>query len=41
LTTLTSEPVDQAALVSLINSLNTLGLPLVSVEHVCDEREQP
>lgn len=37
LTTLISEPVDQAALVGLINSLNALGLPLVSVEHVYPE----
>ena len=41
LTTLTSEPVDQAALVGLINSLNALGLPLVSVDHVSDEGRQP
>ena len=31
-TALMSEPVDQAALVGLINHLNALGLPLVSVE---------
>jgi len=31
-TTLVSEPVDQAALVGMINRLNGLGLPLVSVE---------
>jgi hypothetical protein len=31
-TTLISEPVDQAALVGMINYLNGLGLPLVSVE---------
>jgi hypothetical protein len=31
-TTLISEPVDQAALVGMINHLNGLGLPLVSVE---------
>ena len=31
-TTLVSEPVDQAALVGMINLLNGLGLPLVSVE---------
>jgi hypothetical protein len=31
-TTLISEPVDQAALVGIINHLNGLGLPLVSVE---------
>ena len=33
-TLLISEPVDQAALVGMINHLNGLGLPLVSVEHV-------
>ena len=31
-TTLISEPVDQAALVGMINCLNGMGLPLVSVE---------
>ena len=31
-TTLVSEPVDQAALVGMINRLNGLGLPEVSVE---------
>jgi hypothetical protein len=31
-TTLISEPVDQAALIGIINHLNGLGLPLVSVE---------
>jgi len=31
-TTLISEPVDQAALLGIINHLNDLGLPLVSVE---------
>jgi hypothetical protein len=31
-TTLISEPVDQAALVGMINRLNSLGLPVVSVE---------
>ena len=31
-TTLISEPVDQAALMGIINHLNGLGLPLVSVE---------
>ena len=30
-TTLISEPVDQAALVGMINHLNGLGLPVVSV----------
>ena len=33
-TTLVSEPVDQAALVGMINRLNGLGLPVVSVECV-------
>ncbi len=33
-TLLISEPVDQAALVGMINHLNGLGLPLVSVECV-------
>jgi hypothetical protein len=31
-TTLISEPVDQAALVGMINLLNGLGVPVVSVE---------
>ena len=31
-TALVSEPVDQAALVGMINRLNGLGLPLMSVE---------
>ena len=31
-TTLISEPVDQAALVGMLNHLNGLGLPVVSVE---------
>jgi len=31
-TALVSEPVDQAALVGMINRLNGLGLPVVSVE---------
>jgi hypothetical protein len=30
-TTLISDPVDQAALLGMINRLNSLGLPLVSV----------
>lgn len=34
LTTLISEPMDQSALVGLINNLNALGLPLISVEQV-------
>lgn len=33
-TTLVSEPVDQAALLGIINRLNSLGLPLVSIEFV-------
>lgn len=33
-TSLVSEPVDQAALLGIINRLNSLGLPLVSVECV-------
>jgi hypothetical protein len=33
-TTLISEPVDQAALIGMINRLNGLGLPVVSVECV-------
>jgi hypothetical protein len=33
-TTLISEPVDQSALVGMINRLNGLGLPVVSVECV-------
>lgn len=33
-TTLISEPVDQAALVGMINRLNGLGLPVVSVQCV-------
>ena len=33
-TTLISEPVDQAALVGMINHLNGLGLPVMSVECV-------
>jgi hypothetical protein len=33
-TTLVSEPVDQSALIGMINLLNGLGLPLVSVECV-------
>jgi len=34
ITTLISEPVDQAALVGIINRLNGLGLPVVSVERL-------
>ena len=42
-TTLISEPVDQAALVGMINHLNGLGLPVVSVEclSASDENEPP
>jgi hypothetical protein len=32
LTVLTTEPVDQAGLIGMINHVNMLGLPLVSVE---------
>jgi hypothetical protein len=31
-TILTTEPVDQAGLIGLINHMNMLGLPLVSIE---------
>jgi hypothetical protein len=31
-TVLTSKPVDQSALVGLVNYLNSLGLPLISIE---------
>ena len=33
-TFLTTEPVDQAALVGLINQLNSLCLPLLAVEYI-------
>ena len=33
-TILTTEPVDQAGLIGMINNVNMLGLPLVSVECV-------
>ena len=36
-TTLTSEPVGQAGLIGMVNHLNTLGLPLVSVECLSTE----
>ncbi len=36
-TTFASEPVDQAALVGLVNYLNALGLPLMSVEYIPTE----
>jgi hypothetical protein len=38
-TTLISEPVDQAALIGMINRLNGLGLPVVSVECVAAPAE--
>jgi hypothetical protein len=31
-TSLVTEPIDQAALVGMINHLNSLGLPVISVE---------
>ena len=34
LTALTSEPVDQAGLIGMINRLNSMALPVISVEHV-------
>ena len=37
LTTFTTEAVDQAALVGLINRLNGLGLPLLAVEVLTEE----
>jgi hypothetical protein len=40
-TLLISEPVDQAALVGMINCLNGMGLPLVSVECVSAPVEKP
>ena len=40
-TTLISEPVDQAALVGMINHLNGLGLPVVSVECLPAPMERP
>lgn len=33
-TVIISEPMDQAALVGLVNHLNSLGIPLISVEPV-------
>ena len=36
-TTLISEAVDQSALVGMINHLNALGLPLISVECLPEE----
>jgi hypothetical protein len=38
-TLLISEPVDQAALVGMINYLNSLGLPLVSLEYLVSPAE--
>lgn len=31
-TNIISEPIDQGALIGLVNHLNTLGIPLISVE---------
>ena len=39
-TTFTTEAVDQAALVGLINRLNSLGLPLLAVEVLPEERDR-
>ena len=39
-TTLRTPPMDQAALVGLINRLHGLGLPLLSVEHVCVRKDR-
>lgn len=36
-TVLLSEPMDQAALVGLVNHLNALGIPLISVQ--CAEKQ--
>lgn len=33
ITSLVSEPMDQAALVGLVNHLNALGVPLISMEY--------
>ena len=38
-TVLTTEPVDQAGLIGMINHVNMLGLPLVSVECVSAPEE--
>jgi hypothetical protein len=38
-TVLTTEPIDQAGLVGLINHVNMLGLPLLSVECVATPQE--
>ncbi|HET6446766.1 MAG TPA: hypothetical protein VFI27_19535 [candidate division Zixibacteria bacterium] len=34
ITVIMSEPMDQAALVGLVNHLNALGIPLISVEPI-------
>ena len=39
LTVLTTEPLDQAGLIGMINHVNMLGLPLVSVEFVSAPEE--
>jgi hypothetical protein len=39
LTVLTTEPVDQAGLIGMVNHFNMLGLPLVSVECVSAPEE--
>jgi hypothetical protein len=39
-TSVTTEPVDQAALMGMINHLNCLGLPLMSVECLPAERTE-
>ena len=36
-TVVTTEPVDQAGLIGIINHVNTLGLPLVSVECLSED----
>ena len=38
-TVLTTEPVDQAGLIGMINHVNMLGLPLVSVECLSAAKE--
>jgi hypothetical protein len=38
-TVLTTEPIEQAGLVGLINHVNMLGLPLVSVEYLLAPEE--
>jgi hypothetical protein len=39
-TTLRTPPMDQAALVGLVSRLHGLGLPLLSVEHICVEDDR-